>query len=64
MNGEVLAGRYRLLSPLGHGGAGEVWRAEDEVLARPVAVKLLRRMEGDPMDAAERFRTEAVRRLG
>ncbi|TCM48012.1 serine/threonine-protein kinase [Kribbella sp. VKM Ac-2568] len=59
MNGEVLAGRYRLLSPLGHGGAGEVWRAEDQVLARPVAVKLLRRMEGDPMDAAERFRTEA-----
>jgi serine/threonine-protein kinase len=59
VNGEVLAGRYRLLSPLGHGGAGEVWRAEDQVLARPVAVKLLRRMEGDPMDAAERFRTEA-----
>lgn len=59
MNGEVLAGRYRLLSPLGHGGAGEVWQAEDQVLARPVAVKLLRRLEGDPMDAAERFRTEA-----
>ncbi|TCN34856.1 serine/threonine-protein kinase [Kribbella orskensis] len=36
-----------------------MWRAEDQVLARPVAVKLLRRMEGDPMDAAERFRTEA-----
>ncbi|GAA1602083.1 hypothetical protein GCM10009789_65320 [Kribbella sancticallisti] len=59
MNGEVLAGRYRLLSPLGHGGAGEVWQAEDQVLARLVAVKLLRRLEGDPMDAAERFRTEA-----
>ena len=59
MNGEVLAGRYRLLVPLGHGGAGEVWQAEDQVLARPVAVKLLRRLEGDPMDAAERFRTEA-----
>ena len=59
MNGEVLAGRYRLLAPLGHGGAGEVWQAEDQVLARPVAVKLLRRLEGDPMDAAERFRTEA-----
>ncbi|WP_020385696.1 serine/threonine-protein kinase [Kribbella catacumbae] len=59
MNGEVLAGRYRLLAPLGHGGAGEVWRGEDTVLARPVAVKLLRRLEGDPMDAAERFRTEA-----
>ncbi|MDX6261778.1 MAG: eukaryotic-like serine/threonine-protein kinase [Kribbellaceae bacterium] len=59
MNGEVLAGRYRLLAPLGHGGAGEVWRGEDSVLARPVAVKLLRRLEGDQMDAVERFRTEA-----
>ncbi len=59
MNGEVLAGRYRLLAPLGHGGAGEVWRGEDSVLERPVAVKLLRRLEGDPMDAVERFRTEA-----
>lgn len=59
MNGEVLAGRYRLLAPLGRGGAGEVWRAEDSVLARPVAVKLLRRLEGDPVDAVERFRTEA-----
>jgi serine/threonine-protein kinase len=59
LNGEVLAGRYRLLAPLGHGGAGEVWRGEDAVLARPVAVKLLRRLEGDQMDAVERFRTEA-----
>jgi eukaryotic-like serine/threonine-protein kinase len=59
VNGEVLAGRYRLLAPLGHGGAGEVWRGEDSVLARPVAVKLLRRLEGDQMDAVKRFRTEA-----
>ncbi|TCC46639.1 serine/threonine protein kinase [Kribbella capetownensis] len=59
MNGEVLAGRYRLLTLLGRGGAGEVWKAEDTVLARQVAVKLLRRLEGDPMDAAERFRAEA-----
>ncbi|WBQ07020.1 serine/threonine-protein kinase [Kribbella sp. CA-293567] len=59
MNGEVLAGRYRLLAPLGRGGAGEVWRGEDAVLARPVAVKLLRRLEGDQMDAVERFRIEA-----
>jgi eukaryotic-like serine/threonine-protein kinase len=59
VNGEVLAGRYRLLTPLGNGGAGEVWRGEDTVLARQVAVKLLRRLEGDQMDAVERFRTEA-----
>ncbi|HEY0473109.1 MAG TPA: serine/threonine-protein kinase, partial [Kribbella sp.] len=59
MNGEVFAGRYRLLTLLGRGAAGEVWQAEDQVLARPVAVKLLRRLEGDPMDAAARFRVEA-----
>jgi len=59
VNGELLAGRYRMLSLLGQGGAGEVWQAEDEALARPVAVKLLRGLDGDLMDATERFRTEA-----
>jgi serine/threonine-protein kinase len=59
VDGEVLAGRYRLLTLLGRGGAGEVWQAEDQVLARPVAVKLLRPLEGDPMDAVARFRVEA-----
>jgi eukaryotic-like serine/threonine-protein kinase len=59
LNGEVLAGRYRLLTLLGRGGAGEVWQAEDTVLARQVAVKLLRSLEGDPMDAVQRFQAEA-----
>jgi serine/threonine-protein kinase len=59
VNGEVLAGRYRLLSLLGRGGAGEVWRGEDTVLARPVAIKLLRALDGDPMDEVQRFRIEA-----
>ncbi|MGW6200465.1 serine/threonine-protein kinase [Kribbella sp. NPDC055110] len=59
LNGEVLAGRYRLLTLLGRGGAGEVWQAEDSVLARQVAVKLLRSLDGDPMDAVQRFRAEA-----
>jgi serine/threonine protein kinase len=36
----LLAGRYRLVSLLETGGMAEIWRAQDELLDRPVAVKL------------------------
>ncbi|MDE0803526.1 MAG: protein kinase [Acidimicrobiales bacterium] len=58
--GDLVAGRYRLESTIASGGMATVWRAIDEVLARPVAVKVLhQRLAADP-DFVARFRREAV----
>jgi len=59
----VLSGRYKLISALGQGGMGEVWRGLDTRLNRPVAVKLIRLSAApsgaDYNDAVRRFQREA-----
>jgi serine/threonine-protein kinase len=55
----VLGGRYRLVERLGAGGMAVVWRAYDEVLDRPVAVKVLTpKLAADP-NFRWRLRAEA-----
>ena len=54
-----LAGRYRLGRRLAAGGMGQVWQAVDEVLDRPVAVKLLRDEYAQDHGFVDRFRSEA-----
>jgi len=43
----VVAGRYRLVAHLAGDGATQVWEAHDDVLARPVAITVMRREPGD-----------------
>lgn len=57
--GRLLGGRYRVGAPLGRGGMAVVWRAEDEMLGREVAVKTLDLTGPDSDNAGERFRREA-----
>ena len=51
--------RYRVVGLLGVGGMGQVWRVEDMVLGRTVALKVLRAEVGDRPEALERFEAEA-----
>ena len=55
-----LAGRYVLEELIATGGMAEVWRARDDVLARMVAVKILRADLADDPSLSERFQREAV----
>lgn len=51
--------RYRALRLLGHGGMGTVWLAQDSILQRPVALKVLA-AENSSADLAARLMQEAV----
>ncbi|GAB2678087.1 serine/threonine-protein kinase [Thalassiella azotivora] len=58
-SGQVLGERYRLTDRIAVGGMGEVWRAQDEVLGREVAVKVLKPEYTGDSKFLERFRNEA-----
>ena len=56
----TLAQRYALENVIASGGMATVWRARDDVLARPVAVKILHAQLADDEAFVERFRREAL----
>jgi eukaryotic-like serine/threonine-protein kinase len=57
--GSTLAGKFRLVSLLGRGGMGEVWRADHLGLRAPVAVKLMKLEIAANPEALARFHREA-----
>ena len=59
MVGELIADRYELEELVGRGGMSSVYRADDRLLERKVALKILHDFHGADSDTIERFRREA-----
>jgi len=57
--GELVGGHFRIVSLLGRGGMGVVYRADDLVLSRPVALKFLPGGDAGSPQATERMKREA-----
>jgi len=56
----VLGGRYRLQRSIASGGMAEVWEAQDDILGRRVAVKVLHSHLATDRSFLARFRREAI----
>ena len=57
--GQVFGSRYELISRIAIGGMGEVWKANDSVIGRTVAIKILKDEYMGDSGFRERFRAEA-----
>jgi beta-lactam-binding protein with PASTA domain/predicted Ser/Thr protein kinase len=57
--GTLIDGRYSVISRLGSGGMADVYLAQDQLLGREVAVKLLHHHFAEDHEFVERFRREA-----
>ncbi|HEY7932890.1 MAG TPA: Stk1 family PASTA domain-containing Ser/Thr kinase [Solirubrobacteraceae bacterium] len=60
----IIDGRYRVISRMGSGGMAEVYLAEDRLLGRQVAVKILHHRFAEDQEFVERFRREAQSAAG
>src|SRR6202008_1952511 len=55
----IIDGRYRVISRVGSGGMADVYLAEDQLLGRILAVKLLHHPFAEDQEFVERFKREA-----
>ncbi|MEZ5346235.1 MAG: protein kinase [Pyrinomonadaceae bacterium] len=55
-----IAGNYKILSELGEGGVGMVYKGVDTMLDREVAIKVMRPELASQTSVVERFRSEAI----
>ena len=60
----IIDSRYRVISRIGSGGMAEVYLAEDQLLGRQVAVKVLHHRFAEDQEFVERFRREAQSAAG
>jgi len=60
----IIDGRYRVISRLGSGGMADVYLAQDQLLGREVAVKVLHHHFAEDHEFVERFRREASSAAG
>jgi eukaryotic-like serine/threonine-protein kinase len=62
--GTIIDGRYKVIERIGSGGMAEVYLAEDQLLGRQLAVKVLYRHFAEDQEFVERFRREASSAAG